>query len=93
MLMTTTIDRELTRPKFRSSHLNKAAVEVQEKEQRGYLLQREYRQRSPTGPTALGDTQAPARQIMFRNAKSNCHLGALRGTSRTASKSDPSSNK
>ena len=25
-------------------------------------MQREYRQRSPTGPTVLGDTQAPARQ-------------------------------
>ena len=70
ILIITTIDRELTRPNFLSSkvlsrHLNKAAVEVQEKEQRGYFVQREYRQQSPTGPTVLGDTQAPERQNAF----------------------------
>ena len=56
MMMMTTLPRTLC------GHLpNKAAVEVQQKEQRAIVLQLEYLQRSPTGPTVQGDTRAPAR--------------------------------
>ena len=83
-----------TLPRTLCCHLpNKAAVEVQEKEQRAIVSQLEYFQRSPTGPTVLGDTQTPARQNMFRNAESNFHPGDAGGTSPTTTKSDPSSNK
>ena len=52
-----------TLPRTLCCHLpNKAAVEVQQTEQRGHLLQLEYFQRSPTGPKVQGDTRAPARQ-------------------------------
>ena len=50
-------------PRTLCCHLpNKAAVEVQQTEQRGQLLQLEYFQRSPTGSMVQGDIQAPARQ-------------------------------